>query len=158
MESLMREITAGVPGAGDAPRENETDEEKAEREQLFKAAWEAMLIEGMDGQVKAGDVASGSAAPEPANDFQKTVRAAMDKMKTSEDSLKQPGAGSGGQDDSMAALLEQFSKETPDEDFAGMLEDMMGQLMTKEVLYEPLKELADKVRNLTFIDSPFNDI
>lgn len=29
----------------------------------------------------------------------------------------------------------------------GMLEEMMGQLMSKEVLYEPLKELDDKVTN-----------
>jgi peroxin-19 len=32
-----------------------------------------------------------------------------------------------------------------DEDLQGILETMMSQLMSKEVLYEPLKELHDKV-------------
>lgn len=32
-----------------------------------------------------------------------------------------------------------------DAELAGFLETMMGQLMSKEVLYEPLKELADGV-------------
>ena len=32
-----------------------------------------------------------------------------------------------------------------DEGLQGMLDDMMKQLMSREMLYEPLKELADKV-------------
>ena len=32
-----------------------------------------------------------------------------------------------------------------DEELQGMLEAMMQQLMSKEILYEPLKELNDKV-------------
>lgn len=33
-----------------------------------------------------------------------------------------------------------------DEDLQGILETMMSQLMSKEVLYEPLKELHEKVQ------------
>ena len=33
-----------------------------------------------------------------------------------------------------------------EEDLKGILETMMSQLMSKDVLYEPLKELHDKVR------------
>ena len=33
-----------------------------------------------------------------------------------------------------------------EEDLRGILEPMMSQLMSKDVLYEPLKELHDKVR------------
>lgn len=36
-----------------------------------------------------------------------------------------------------------------EEEMAAMLEGMMGTLMSKEILYEPLKELADKVMLLT---------
>ena len=34
--------------------------------------------------------------------------------------------------------------EAGEEDLAGMLEQMMGSLMSKDVLYEPLKELSEK--------------
>jgi len=34
-----------------------------------------------------------------------------------------------------------------EEELAGFLETMMGQLMSKEVLYEPLKELAAGVQS-----------
>lgn len=33
-----------------------------------------------------------------------------------------------------------------EEELAGLLETMMGQLMSKDILYEPLKELSEKVR------------
>lgn len=38
-----------------------------------------------------------------------------------------------------------------DEGLQGMLDDMMKQLMSREMLYEPLKELADKVRLIFFL-------
>jgi peroxin-19 len=39
-----------------------------------------------------------------------------------------------------------FGKDGDDaKDVQGVLETLMGQLMSKEVLYEPLKELNDKV-------------
>ena len=41
--------------------------------------------------------------------------------------------------------LNSEGNEEDEEELAGFLENMMGQLMGKEVLYEPLKELNDKV-------------
>jgi hypothetical protein len=43
----------------------------------------------------------------------------------------------------LAALLDLEDESS----LKGLLEGMMGQLMSKEVLYEPLKELNDKVSN-----------
>jgi len=40
-----------------------------------------------------------------------------------------------------------------DSELAGFLENMMGQLMSKEVLYEPLKELAEGVSHPSFLPS-----
>jgi hypothetical protein len=40
--------------------------------------------------------------------------------------------------------------EGSEEELANFLENMMGQLLSKEVLYDPLKELADKVRSTTY--------
>ena len=39
-----------------------------------------------------------------------------------------------------------LDSEESEEELKGILETMMSQLMSKEVLYEPLKELHDKVR------------
>lgn len=40
--------------------------------------------------------------------------------------------------------------EGGEDELADFLENMMGQLLSKEVLYDPLKELADKVRATTY--------
>jgi peroxin-19 len=45
----------------------------------------------------------------------------------------------------LASLGESGEGGENDEELAGMLEGMMAQLMSKEILYEPLKELGDKV-------------
>ena len=50
----------------------------------------------------------------------------------------------------LSSLLSAFSSLNFDGDggdgVQGVLETLMGQLMSKEILYEPLKELNDKVR------------
>ena len=47
--------------------------------------------------------------------------------------------------DPLEALLAQLGTGESEEELNGLLETMMSQLMSKEVLYEPLKELHDKV-------------
>lgn len=99
MESLMREIGAGE-GLGP---EGANDEET---QRAFKAAWEKMLVEGMDG-MGGNDLAGleefmgqdqgisrnigGPSAPgtsAEANDFQNKIKQAMDKLKESESNLQ----------------------------------------------------------------------
>jgi len=69
----------------------------------------------------------------------------MEKMKESESTLK---ADSGSSNSELESLLSELGKMGEggegDEDLQGILETMMSQLMSKEVLYEPLKELHDK--------------
>ncbi|KAF9238220.1 Pex19 protein [Melanogaster broomeanus] len=137
------------PGSGD---QNETAEAKAERERAFTAAWEAMLIEGMDGMMSessnAGAPASSrSPKPKEDDDFQSRIRSTMNKLKESESGLKTSPAGA----DTFESLLSQLEgmgdlNEAPEseEQLQGVLEAMMGQLMSKDILYEPLKELYDK--------------
>ena len=57
----------------------------------------------------------------------------------------QSDAGSSG--DPLDALLAQLGDggEETEEQIQGLLESMMAQLMSKDVLYEPLKELHEKV-------------
>lgn len=51
----------------------------------------------------------------------------------------------------MGALLNNIGVDGDDEEgLQGLLETMMSQLMSKEVLYEPLKEMHEKVRKYVF--------
>ena len=121
MESLMREmgglgvdgdgVLDGVGGFGGGKK---TAKEK-EQERAFRAAWEAMLVEGMDGMVAPSSSAlaptsaspSASGVPGKENekgkekekevaegtdpskqDFQAGIRAAFEKLKSSESGLQ----------------------------------------------------------------------
>ncbi|KAG8888720.1 Peroxisome chaperone and import receptor [Tulasnella sp. 332] len=161
MESLMKELVGDDPAmtAGVNPEED--------RE--MREAWEKLIIgdlEGdpmaasmsqdfpefkgkskLEGREKAGSTtAAAGLASEDA--FQKTIREAMDRLKTSDDSAK---ANTIGSSDPLAQLLAQLG-DVPrgegdgedDGDVKGLLESLMSQLMSKELLYEPLKELDEK--------------
>ena len=52
----------------------------------------------------------------------------------------------GGLEDIFSRMRGDLDSEESEEELKGILETMMSQLMSKEVLYEPLKELHDKVR------------
>ncbi|KAI0725203.1 Pex19-domain-containing protein [Fomitopsis betulina] len=161
MESLMREMVGGAEVKADNPdipspsaEGPKTDEEKQRLEGLH-AAWEKMLVESMNGALNMEDKAEGIAGASsasnsgsgsaPAQDsFEASIRKAMDKLKESESSLKD-GAG-GSVDDIMAQLgdgLNDLDVGEADE-LQKVLENMMTELMSKEILYEPLKELHDK--------------
>ncbi|KAJ3482703.1 hypothetical protein NLI96_g6799 [Meripilus lineatus] len=152
MASLMREIAAesgsGLPET--AEDGEQTDEEK-EREKAFRKAWEDMLVEGMNGALDMKDLGlegdgveskdKGVEVPEDA--FQSSIRKAMEKMKESEEKI-QSESGSAGSDP-LEALLSQLGEGGESEDeLQGILESMMSQLMSKDILYEPLKELGEK--------------
>ncbi|KAF8900708.1 Pex19 protein family-domain-containing protein [Gymnopilus junonius] len=178
MENLVREIAGDAPasvsggtqggeGAGDG------DEEK-ERARAFKAAWEAMLVEGMNANMGLGEDGrpvelqqpSSSSAPNRTaaaggdTSFQDRIKQATNKLKESESKFQgAPTSADGfpGDADTLQELLktlgdlglgegedkEGLGEGSGEEQLAGMLEGLMGQLMSKEVLYEPLKELSD---------------
>jgi len=94
MESLMREIggDAGLPGFA-------AGEKTEEQEREFRAAWEAMLIQGMgQGGISELDISSGSTKDNEMGKgegnvagkegFQQSIRQTMDKLKESESMLK----------------------------------------------------------------------
>lgn len=111
----------------------------------------------------AGSTGTGASTP----NFQDAIRSTMSRLRQSEASSS--GAGGSGanpfgdfSEADMAKLLEGLGGEggmpEGEEGMAKMLESMMGELMSKEVLYEPLKELRDKVSGrrsgpVTCIDS-----
>jgi peroxin-19 len=81
--------------------------------------------------------------------FQETIRRTMERMQTSGDQAT-AAATAEGTEDLLAELMKQMQGagvdggEGGEEEFSKMLMGMMDQLTTKEILYEPMKELDDK--------------
>ncbi|ORZ07857.1 Pex19 protein family-domain-containing protein [Absidia repens] len=75
--------------------------------------------------------------------FQDTIAQTMNKLK---DSSKQVDSSINeeGEDAFMAELMKQMEGLTEGGDFENVLEGMMSQLMSKEMLYEPMKDLVEK--------------
>ncbi|KAL1714995.1 Pex19 protein family-domain-containing protein [Schizophyllum commune] len=171
MESLMKEL------GDDAVKEHAEagkDMTPEDQERIFKAAWEAMLVEGKGaggedlevlqellaktgGQGKEGkrpEGAGASSSAPSASDFQAKIRQATQKLRESESSMNSGASGGAGPSsadvDSLEALLKSLDLDNiPDGDeekeLTGFLESMMSSLMSKEVLYEPMKELEEKM-------------
>ncbi|EIW56168.1 Pex19 protein [Trametes versicolor FP-101664 SS1] len=153
MESLFKDIAGGagldgIPGLSEA-EDGTTDEERAK---AFKAAWEAMLVEGMDGAMSAEEVSDKGKAAEgaapgvgaPTDSFQENIRKAMERMKESDRKADEATSSGDGLDDIFSKLGDGVNGMESEEELQGLLENMMSQLMSKAVLYEPLKELSDK--------------
>jgi peroxin-19 len=97
MESLMREL--GNPSSSGSVGDKDHlagEQGNEEAERMFKAAWEAMLVEGMDGMVQGSANEKSSTSQtgpkagdgEPSNAFQDQIRQAMDKLRESESNLQ----------------------------------------------------------------------
>ncbi|KNZ75974.1 Peroxisomal biogenesis factor 19 [Termitomyces sp. J132] len=141
MANLMREIASGSePSLGEKCKDTGGNPEPNEEQQrTMKAAWEAMLIEGLG---ESGD----EDKSKDGGGFQETIKKAMDKLKESEDNARSSTSklSSDGSDDELAELIAKFGKDAgSEEDMTNFLQNMIGQLMSKEILYEPLKELSD---------------
>lgn len=101
-------------------------------------------------RTKVAASASGSSpAPPPAN-FQDAIKASMSKMKQSSgDAQAATDAESAAGSDPLAAMLAQMGGMPGggmgEEGLQGMLDEMMESLMSRELLYQPLKELLEKV-------------
>lgn len=84
----MREIAgeAGLSPSGGAGGGTAEDE----RARALKAAWEAMLVEGMDGNLGEGGLEgiAEDKAPTGAGGFQDKIKQAMNKMKEGESKIQ----------------------------------------------------------------------
>ncbi|ORY83175.1 Pex19 protein family-domain-containing protein [Protomyces lactucae-debilis] len=86
--------------------------------------------------------------------FQETLEANLARIRESERSAKNSNEqddsaglemGEGESDAFMAEMMKQFEQSAGENgDFGSVLEGMMAQLMSKEILYEPLLELSQK--------------
>lgn len=146
MAAMMAAVNNGPEVSGD-----KLSEEDKERERAFKAAWEAMLVDGMDG-VSDGQIPGlaeylGKEQAKPGSSstsYQDAIRQAQQKLKESDTKLNEDSTD-GNADELLARLLGELGEDGEGKGLQSYLDSMMGQLMSKEILYEPLKELHEKV-------------
>jgi peroxin-19 len=140
MENLMRELSAKS-----SAKSADKDESSPERARALKVAWEQMLVEGMDGDPGVGQSSGDSG-------FQDKIKQAVNKLKESESHLQADGKPPDAE--SLEALLGSLGGD--DKEFTGLLENMMGELMSKPILYEPLAELEQKFP--LYLENPPNPL
>ncbi|BGP23259.1 Peroxisome chaperone and import receptor [Rhodotorula toruloides] len=156
---VMEELMKGGPGVGAA---GGADADGAGDDEALRNLLAALNMGGGDAaappsSAKSAPSASKPAAPlssgpatQPAN-FQEAIAASMSKLRDSSTSASAAAESSRpGDNAGMAAMLAQMAG-MPDlgnidseEGLQDMLDEMMKQLMSRDMLYEPLKELADK--------------
>ena len=159
----------GTTPASLKKKEGEAELSPEEEEIAWQKAVEMMLSgEGLEalGLDKNGERSSQPPAARNQDgggvkpDFQETIRRTMESLNQPVASgSKGGGSGSTGQTGAptnIAALLGQFGSAPSaldglggdDDELGGLLDGMMTQLMTREVLEEPMAELASKVSHL----------
>ncbi|EKM52991.1 uncharacterized protein PHACADRAFT_259162 [Phanerochaete carnosa HHB-10118-sp] len=160
MAVLMREIAAeSAQQSGEGGVSADASDEDKRREATFRKAWEDMIVEGMNGALDVEDFdknAKGKAPAKPGeanktqvedDAFQSSLRSAMDNLKVSEDTAKESEPKPTNEEtDAFEKLLATLGENggESEEELQRMLETMMSQLMSKDILYEPLKELHEK--------------
>ena len=146
MEQMLK--GSGIAGAG-----GEEEPDMAALLAAFGMGGEGMLPPGpmgVQGSSTAGAKGKAKDSNAPAATFQDTIAAAMNKMQNTNSTIdqetedKKAAAG-----DPLAAMMAQMAGLEGlggEAGIQGMLDEVMEQLMSRDLLYIPLKELADKVR------------
>ncbi|OLL22342.1 Peroxisome biogenesis protein 19-1 [Neolecta irregularis DAH-3] len=103
------------------------------------------LVQGIDQATMGPNDVSKSIPPKESRSFQDTITETMKRMKDSDAEIEKEV---NNEDAFLAEMLQQLSQaggQGGDEaGFEKMLEGMMEELMSKDLLYEPMKELAEK--------------
>ena len=172
MESLLKELEDGTLKL-EEPEEPAAGEK--EQAMIFRDAWSKIMSNLEPPASTSTSTIPASAAQSsqkgPEESFQDRIKQAMDKMKEGQSSLKvrvptsqtrqhpssQQSSDEGGDPDleALFSSLNNMEGNEAEGGLQGLLETMMSQLMSKEVLYEPLKEIHEKVCKFTgFIPQP----
>ncbi|KAI0001102.1 Pex19 protein family-domain-containing protein [Russula vinacea] len=130
MEAMLRELNT------DQQNPSRTTDDPTPDEQM-RSAWEDLLIKSMDGVVPEMPDSGKAAAGGSEDAFQSRLQEAVERLHRND--TEQQAVPQADDDD-----LSAFLTSGDDDSLQNLLEGMMGQLMSKEVLYEPLKELNDK--------------
>ena len=101
-------------------------------------------------QERSSSQPSGQRPKSDEESFAETIKRTMERMQSSEDQATSAAQSGGGEEDFLEQLLKGMpggaagANDMDEEGFTNMLLGMMEQLMNKEALYEPMKELDEK--------------
>ncbi|KAI8082611.1 Pex19 protein [Gilbertella persicaria] len=129
-DEFAKQLAAGMEQLMGQMNTDENDEMK----QAFEKVW-ASLDKNTEEEVKK--------VPKTPQSFQDTIGKTMNKLKDSSKEIDTSMAEE-SEDAFMAELMKQMETLADNGEFEGVLEGMMSQLMSKELLYEPMKDLAQK--------------
>ncbi|KAG0038830.1 Peroxisome chaperone and import receptor [Podila clonocystis] len=105
------------------------------------------MFKGMDLDLEKKSVGaptdSQAKAPEPTGSFQDRITKTMDKLKDSSEQVEAQVAQD-SEEALMAEMMKQMEGMAEGGDFQNVLEGMMEQLMSKDILYEPMLDLQQK--------------
>ncbi|TFK65976.1 hypothetical protein BDN72DRAFT_962095 [Pluteus cervinus] len=154
MESLMRELVSGTQTTDtgtDDSKDHVGSADGGRSSDLLEETWKRMLLEEVNSLGSTGDGTEASnvnATPSSSNNFQEKIKQAAERLRESESNLKTESSRNAGPNansiESLLASLGDLGLGEGDEEteLADFLENMMGQLMSKDVLYDPLQELS----------------
>jgi peroxin-19 len=142
MAAMLRDLVAPQDPSSSADGESAAPPaDNSERDRAVREAWEKMLEKSMDDAFSGLDGDQG-ATKESEDAFQKNVKEAMERLRRSDTDLQ--ADASAPPEDELSTILGSLEGLGDDDSIQNFLEGMMGQLMGKDILYDPLKELNDK--------------
>ncbi|KAK9242560.1 Pex19 protein family-domain-containing protein [Lipomyces tetrasporus] len=134
-------------------------ESRKQFEELMKGISDFTTLTGADTPSSApsgaASVPQGQTQGKKADTLQETIARTMERMKESGQQVEKEITATSEEDEFLAAMMRQLEQSSAasgagdqglgsDEDLSKMLAGMMEQLTSKEILYEPMKELDDK--------------
>lgn len=152
MESLFKELLSsaeGEDGLGAVPgiAGNESADLKAFLESLSKAAPPATSTSQTSSSNTSRPKQSPSTATPSTNpNLQSRISETLERLQSSSENVdtKISDTFDGPTDDIMEAMMKQMESLVDSKELDGMLEGMVESLMSKDILYEPMKDLANR--------------
>ncbi|KAJ2453601.1 Peroxisome chaperone and import receptor [Coemansia sp. RSA 2336] len=141
-EAMIRELTNGMEDLLKATSEKDTAADEAQvrsmLDQLLKQI--GPLSETAEPTQPASSSAKTSEDSQEPQSFQDKIKATMDKLKESADQADARTSDESGLG-MMEELMRQLDQAGDDPQLDSLVDDVIGQLMSKDVLQQPLKEL-----------------
>jgi len=135
MEDMLRDLATTLESSGPAGGASASDPKSSGETDRLKSPFAEGFVERTTNALS--DLVEDKTTPEELGDaFQTRLNAAMARLQLSDTNMQADASEEPNED--LTALLGE------DESMQNLLENMMNQLMCKDVLYEPLKELNDK--------------
>ncbi|ORY98056.1 Pex19 protein family-domain-containing protein [Syncephalastrum racemosum] len=115
-----------------------------EMKNTFEKIWKSFEENEKNADPSASSQQQRPSGPQQQSSFQDKIAQTMNKLKDSSKQVDDSIAEEGQQPDDafMAEMMKQMESLAENGEFENVLEGMMQQLMSKELLYEPMKDLA----------------